>query len=108
VTGAQRAIVGWLVRLAVFRCGARLSTYVGGFDERYFMYMEDVDLGDLVEPGGLAQRLRAGSAGMPRRQGSFAPAGIPARNLRAHHDSTDIDLSDRHVGVVAGARCGGR
>ena len=59
--------VGWLsgscllVRRAAFE-------QIGGFDERYFMYMEDVDLGDRLETGGLAQRLRAlsGSAASQR------------------------------------------
>lgn len=87
--------VGWLsgscllVRRAAFEA-------IGGFDERYFMYMEDVDLGD-----------RLGGAGW---QNVYVPAGEilhdkghstgkdPARNLAAHHTSTYTYLSDRHTG----------
>ena len=54
---SERA-VGWLsgscllLRRAAFR-------EVCGFDERYFMYMEDVDLGDRLAAAGWLERVRA-------------------------------------------------
>jgi N-acetylglucosaminyl-diphospho-decaprenol L-rhamnosyltransferase len=87
--------VGWLsgscllVRRAAF-------DQVGGFDERYFMYMEDVDLGDrLGEAGWL--NVYVPSAEILHDKG-HSTGRDPASNLRAHHESTYIYLSDRHFG----------
>jgi N-acetylglucosaminyl-diphospho-decaprenol L-rhamnosyltransferase len=87
--------VGWLsgscllVRRAAFE-------QIGGFDERYFMYMEDVDLGDrLAEAGWL--NVYVPSAEVLHHKG-HATARASARNLAAHHKSTFIYLADRHAG----------
>ncbi len=87
--------VGWLsgacllVRRAAF-------DQVRGFDERYFMYMEDVDLGDrLGEAGWL--NVYVPSAEILHDKG-HSTGRDPASNLRAHHESTYIYLSDRHFG----------
>ncbi len=87
--------VGWLsgscllVRRAAF-------DEVGGFDERYFMYMEDVDLGDRLGRAGWLN-VYVPSAEILHDKG-HSTGRDPARNLRAHHDSTYIYLSDRHFG----------
>ncbi|MCI4676826.1 glycosyltransferase family 2 protein [Candidatus Mycolicibacterium alkanivorans] len=87
--------VGWLsgscllVRRAAF-------DQVGGFDERYFMYMEDVDLGDRLGRAGWLN-VYVPSAEILHDKG-HSTGRDPARNLRAHHDSTYIYLSDRHFG----------
>jgi len=88
-------IVGWLsgscllVRRSAFEA-------IGGFDERYFMYMEDVDLGDRIGRAGW-QNVYAPSAEVLHDKG-HSTGRDPARNLAAHHDSTWLYLSDRHTG----------
>jgi N-acetylglucosaminyl-diphospho-decaprenol L-rhamnosyltransferase len=87
--------VGWLsgscllVRRAAF-------AEVGGFDERYFMYMEDVDLGDRLGKAGW-QNIYVPSAEVLHHKG-HATGRDPARNLAAHHRSTYTYLADRHAG----------
>lgn len=87
--------VGWLSGSCLLMRRKAFDA-IGGFDERYFMYMEDVDLGD-----------RLGRAGwlnvyVPRSEilhdKGHSTGRNPSRNLRAHHDSTYIYLSDRHTG----------
>ncbi|HUO39665.1 MAG TPA: glycosyltransferase family 2 protein [Mycobacterium sp.] len=85
--------VGWLsgscllIRRAAFE-------EVGGFDERYFMYMEDVDLGDRLGKAGW-QSIYVPSAEILHDKG-HATGRDAARNLAAHHDSTYIYLADRY------------
>lgn len=87
--------VGWLsgscllVRRAAF-------DQIGGFDERYFMYMEDVDFGDRLAKAGWLN-VYVPSSEILHDKG-HSTGREPARNLRAHHDSTYIYLSDRHRG----------
>jgi N-acetylglucosaminyl-diphospho-decaprenol L-rhamnosyltransferase len=91
---SERA-VGWLsgscllVRKAAF-------DEVGGFDERYFMYMEDVDLGDRMGRAGW-QNVYVPTAEILHDKG-HATGREPARNLAAHHTSTYTFLADRHPG----------
>jgi N-acetylglucosaminyl-diphospho-decaprenol L-rhamnosyltransferase len=70
---------------------------VGGFDERYFMYMEDVDLGDRLGRAGW-RNVYVPSAEILHAKG-HSTGRDPARNLAAHHRSTYLYLSDRHTGV---------
>lgn len=70
---------------------------VGGFDERYFMYMEDVDLGDRLGRAGWLNVYVPDSEILHDK--GHSTGHDPARNLRAHHDSTYIYLSDRHARV---------
>ncbi len=81
-----------LVRRAAFES-------VGGFDPRYFMYFEDVDLGD-----------RLGRAGwlnvyVPTAEvthlGGHATSRVPEQMLAEHHRSTYRYLADRHPGPLA-------
>ncbi|WP_431233261.1 glycosyltransferase family 2 protein [Mycolicibacterium psychrotolerans] len=87
--------VGWLsgscllIRRAAF-------DQVGGFDERYFMYMEDVDLGDRLGRAGWLN-VYVPSSEILHAKG-HSTGRDPASNLRAHHESTYIYLSDRHSG----------
>ncbi|MGA9488630.1 MAG: glycosyltransferase family 2 protein [Mycobacterium sp.] len=87
--------VGWLsgscllVRRTAFE-------QIGGFDERYFMYMEDVDLGDRLAKAGWLN-VYVPSAEVLHHKG-HATARASAHNLAAHHKSTYIYLADRHSG----------
>lgn len=87
--------VGWLsgscllVRRAAFE-------QIGGFDERYFMYMEDVDLGDRLGKAGWLN-VYVPSAEVLHHKG-HATGRESARNLLAHHESTYTFLADRHSG----------
>lgn len=87
--------VGWLsgscllVRREAFE-------QVGGFDERYFMYFEDVDLGDRLAKAGW-QNVYVPTAEVLHHQGHVTGTD-PASSLAAHHKSTYIFLADRHSG----------
>jgi N-acetylglucosaminyl-diphospho-decaprenol L-rhamnosyltransferase len=87
--------VGWLsgscllVRRAAF-------DQVGGFDERYFMYFEDVDFGDRLAKAGWLN-VYVPSAEVLHHKGHVTGRD-PAGNLAAHHNSTYIFLADRHSG----------
>ncbi len=87
--------VGWLsgscllVRRAAFE-------QIGGFDERYFMYMEDVDLGDRLGRAGWLN-VYVPTAEVLHHKG-HATARESSRNLVAHHKSTYRYLADRHSG----------
>ncbi|MGO1418142.1 MAG: glycosyltransferase family 2 protein [Candidatus Corynebacterium faecigallinarum] len=58
---------------------------VGGFDERYFMYMEDVDLGDRLARAGW-QNIFTPAAEITHAKGHSA-GKHPEITLPAHHDS---------------------
>jgi N-acetylglucosaminyl-diphospho-decaprenol L-rhamnosyltransferase len=87
--------VGWLsgscllVRRAAFE-------QIGGFDERYFMYMEDVDLGDRLGKAGWLN-VYVPTAEVLHHKG-HATGRESARHLAAHHKSTYTYLADRHAG----------
>jgi N-acetylglucosaminyl-diphospho-decaprenol L-rhamnosyltransferase len=91
---SERA-VGWLSGSCLL---VRRTAFeeVGGFDERYFMYMEDVDLGDRLARAGWLN-VYAPSAEILHAKG-HSTGRDPARNLAAHHESTWTYLSDRHTG----------
>jgi N-acetylglucosaminyl-diphospho-decaprenol L-rhamnosyltransferase len=87
--------VGWLSGSCLL---VRRSAFgqVGGFDERYFMYMEDVDLGDRLGKAGWLS-VYVPSAEVLHHKG-HSTGSDPARHLAAHHRSTYIFLADRHSG----------
>jgi N-acetylglucosaminyl-diphospho-decaprenol L-rhamnosyltransferase len=89
---SERA-VGWLSGSCLL---LRRSAFdeVSGFDERYFMYMEDVDLGDRLTKAGW-ENVYVPSAEILHDKG-HATGRDPARNLAAHHSSTYTFLADRH------------
>jgi N-acetylglucosaminyl-diphospho-decaprenol L-rhamnosyltransferase len=85
--------VGWLSGSCLLLRRAAFNE-VSGFDERYFMYMEDVDLGDRLGKAGW-QNVYVPSAEILHDKG-HATGRDPARNLAAHHTSTYTFLADRH------------
>ena len=85
--------VGWLSGSCLL-VRRKAFDAVGGFDERYFMYMEDVDLGDRLGRAGWLNVYVPTSEILHDK--GHSTGREPARNLRAHHDSTYIYLSDRH------------
>jgi N-acetylglucosaminyl-diphospho-decaprenol L-rhamnosyltransferase len=87
--------VGWLSGSCLL-VRRKAFDAIGGFDERYFMYMEDVDLGDRLSRAGWLN-VYVPSAEILHDKG-HSTGRDPGRNLRAHHDSTYIYLSDRHLG----------
>ncbi|KAB3522966.1 glycosyltransferase [Corynebacterium sp. zg254] len=69
---------------------------IGGFDERYFMYMEDVDLGDRLGRAGWLN-IFTPSAQIRHAQG-HAASKHPEITLKAHHDSAYRFQADRLPG----------
>jgi len=85
--------VGWLSGSCLLLRRAAFDE-VAGFDERYFMYMEDVDLGDRLGRAGW-QNVYVPAAEILHDKG-HATGRDPARNLAAHHRSTYTFLADRY------------
>ncbi|APT88403.1 hypothetical protein CFRA_02945 [Corynebacterium frankenforstense DSM 45800] len=71
---------------------------IGGFDERYFMYLEDVDLGDRLARAGWSSVLCV-DAGVVHDQGHAANAHRTVTSA-AHHHSAYAYLADRHPGPL--------
>ena len=67
---------------------------IGGFDERYFMYLEDVDLGDRFTRAG-SQNIFCPDAVISHAKGHSTQAHAGAM-LRAHHSSAYRFQADRH------------
>jgi N-acetylglucosaminyl-diphospho-decaprenol L-rhamnosyltransferase len=70
---------------------------VDGFDSRYFMYFEDVDLGDRMTKAGWLN-VYVPSAEVVHIQG-HSTARSSARMLAAHHESAYRYIADRHQGL---------
>ncbi|AHI21994.1 glycosyltransferase family 2 protein [Corynebacterium vitaeruminis] len=70
---------------------------IGGFDERYFMYMEDVDLGDRFGRAGY-DNVYCPTAQITHAVG-HAAGKHPEKMLPAHHDSAYRFQADRHPGT---------
>lgn len=87
--------VGWLSGSCLL---VRRSAFgqVGGFDERYFMYMEDVDLGDRLGKAGWLSVYVPSSEVLHHK--GHSTGHDPASHLAAHHRSTYMFLADRHSG----------
>ena len=67
---------------------------IGGFDERYFMYLEDIDLGDRFARAGYLN-VFCPSATIKHSQG-HSTAVHSKKMLRAHHDSAYRFIADRN------------
>ena len=87
--------VGWLSGSCLLVRRSAFSQ-VGGFDERYFMYMEDVDLGDRLGKAGWLS-VYVPSAEVLHHKG-HSTGNEPAIHLAAHHRSTYRFLADRNPG----------
>lgn len=70
---------------------------VGGFDPRYFMYFEDVDLGDRLGRTGWLN-VYVPAAGV-MHLGAHSTSRASDRMSAAHHDSAYRYLADRHRGL---------
>ena len=87
--------VGWLsgsclmVRRSAFEA-------LGGFDERYFMYFEDVDLGYRLGKSGL-HNLYVPSATVTH-SGAHSTTAESGKMLKAHHDSAYRYLEKKYSG----------
>lgn len=88
---------GWLSGSCLLMRRAAFES-VNGFDRRYFMYFEDVDLGDRLGRAGW-QNVYVPAAEVMHIQG-HSTARHSARMLAAHHDSAYRYLADRHTGVL--------
>ncbi|MBE1580261.1 glycosyltransferase family 2 protein [Amycolatopsis roodepoortensis] len=97
-TGAPvERTAGWLSgSCQLFRREAFDS--VDGFDTRYFMYFEDVDLGDRLNRAGWLNVYAPSSSVM--HIGGHSTSKASAKMLRAHHDSAYRYLADRHRGLL--------
>ncbi|KQB84148.1 glycosyltransferase family 2 protein [Corynebacterium oculi] len=91
---SERA-AGWLSGSCLLLRWADFEA-LGGFDERYFMYMEDVDLGDRLERAG-RQNVLCPSAVIEHDQGHVARR-YSAVTVPAHHASAYRFLADRLPG----------
>ncbi len=91
----EERTAGWLSgSCQLFRREAFDS--VDGFDSRYFMYFEDVDLGDRLGRAGW-QNVYVPSASVTHIGGK-ATSRAPKKMLAAHHQSAYRYLADRHRG----------
>ena len=90
------APVGWLSGSALL---VRRSAFasVGGFDPRYFMYFEDVDLCDRLARAGWASVYVP--TAVVEHAGGHATKRSPAAMQRAHHASAYRYLADHHRGL---------
>ena len=93
VDRGEQVPTGWLSGACVL---VRRSAFeaVGGFDDRYWMYFEDVDLGKALGDAGWIN-LYVPSATVMHIGGDTA-SRYPTRTLRAHHDSAYNYIAKKH------------
>ena len=89
----EERVAGWLSGSCLL---VRWDAFcrIGGFDERYFMYMEDVDLGDRFGRAGFTNVL-CPTAQITHAVGHSA-GKHPESMLPAHHESAYRFQADRH------------
>jgi N-acetylglucosaminyl-diphospho-decaprenol L-rhamnosyltransferase len=85
--------VGWLSGSCVM-VRREVFTRIDGFDEAYFMYFEDVDLGYRIAKSGW-RNVYLPTASVVHT-GGHSTAGESARMLRAHHDSAYRFLAKKY------------
>ncbi|AOW94420.1 N-acetylglucosaminyl-diphospho-decaprenol L-rhamnosyltransferase [Rhodococcus sp. WMMA185] len=91
--GVSERSVGWLSGSCLLMRRAAFDS-VNGFDSRYFMYMEDVDLGDRLGRAGWLN-VYVPSAEVTHAKG-HAAGKHPELMLPAHHESAYRFQADRH------------
>ncbi|MDO9396330.1 MAG: glycosyltransferase family 2 protein [Herbiconiux sp.] len=91
------ADVGWLSGSCLL---VRRSAFdaIGGFDEGYFMYFEDVDLGYRLGKAGWRNHYAPGAEA--EHSGGHSTVGESARMIEAHHRSAYRFLSQKYRGPV--------
>ncbi|MFZ2242677.1 MAG: glycosyltransferase family 2 protein [Gordonia amarae] len=89
--------VGWLSGACLLLPRAAFDS-VDGFDSRYFMYMEDVDLGDRLGKAGWLN-VYVPSADVTHTKGHTAGKN-PELMLPAHHRSAYRFQADRNPGIL--------
>jgi N-acetylglucosaminyl-diphospho-decaprenol L-rhamnosyltransferase len=93
VEHGEQVSTGWLSGACVLVRRVAFNQ-VGGFDERYFMYFEDVDLGKSLGEAGWTN-IYAPSARIMHIGGDTA-SKYPVRTLSAHHDSAYRYIAKKH------------
>lgn len=86
---------GWLSG-ACFLVRRSAFDALGGFDERYFMYFEDVDLGDRLAKAGYRNVYRPEARVL--HTGAHSTGEASDRMLQAHHRSASRFLSNKYSG----------
>jgi N-acetylglucosaminyl-diphospho-decaprenol L-rhamnosyltransferase len=94
-TLVEERVAGWLSGSCLLLRRAAFDS-VDGFDPRYFMYFEDVDLGDRLGRAGWLN-VYVPAAEVLHIQG-HSTARASAAMLAAHHDSAYRYIADRHPG----------
>jgi N-acetylglucosaminyl-diphospho-decaprenol L-rhamnosyltransferase len=71
---------------------------LGGFDEHYFMYFEDVDLGYRI--GKVGFRNVYEPAAVVTHTGAHSTNSESARMVAVHHDSAQTFLNKKYAGAI--------
>lgn len=95
-TSVEEREAGWLSGSCLLMRREAFDS-VDGFDPRYFMYFEDVDLGDRLAKAGWLN-VYVPSAEVVHIQG-HSTARSSDKMLAAHHESAYRYISDRHQGL---------
>jgi N-acetylglucosaminyl-diphospho-decaprenol L-rhamnosyltransferase len=90
-------VAGWLSGSCLLMRREAFDS-VGGFDSRYFMYFEDVDLADRLGRAGWLN-VYVPSAGV-MHVGGHSTSQASKKMLAVHHESAYRYLADRHQGLV--------
>nr|WP_157368156.1 glycosyltransferase family 2 protein [Alloactinosynnema sp. L-07] len=96
-TDVRERVAGWLSG-SCFLIRREAFDSVDGFDSRYFMYFEDVDLGERLGRAGW-QNVYVPTAKVMHIQG-VSTAKASTKMLAAHHDSAYRYIADRHQGPI--------
>jgi N-acetylglucosaminyl-diphospho-decaprenol L-rhamnosyltransferase len=93
----RRREAGWLSGSCVLVRRSLFDT-LGGFDPRFFMYFEDVDLGYRI--GQMGYRNVYEPSAVVTHTGAHSTATESARMIRAHHDSARRFLDKKYPGPL--------